>query len=73
MGLTKRFSHNHSQNTPAQVWNINHNMGCKPTVSVQILFGGKQLAVLPNEIEYLDDNNVRISFTQPYQGSARCA
>jgi hypothetical protein len=59
-------TYNYSQNVPASVWNVNHGLNKKPSVSVvdsaeNVVFG---------EVEYIDDNNVRLTFSGAFSGKA---
>ena len=48
------------------VWNINHNLGYKPNVSI-IDYGNNNIEA---DIVYVDGNNVTINFMQPSSGYA---
>lgn len=50
----------------AMVWTITHNMACRPSVTVVDSAGTR----IFGEIEYLNDNTVRVSFTAQFSGEA---
>jgi len=54
------------QSTPSTGWNIPHNLGFYPNIQV-VSTGGANII---GEILYIDTNNVRITFNQPYSGTA---
>lgn len=65
------FSHVHTQDTPSADWTIEHGLNSKPSVAVQVMYNGELQSILPNGIEYVDDNTVIVHFTTAYTGSAR--
>ena len=65
------FSHVHTQTTPSASWMITHGLKDKPSVSVQVMYNGELQTILPNNIEYVDNNTVIVHFTSAYSGSAR--
>ena len=56
----------HTQNSPSDVWTINHNLGIYPQVSV-IEIGG---ANVEGEVTYLNNNSLTVSFTVAISGTA---
>lgn len=56
----------HVQIAAANIWTINHNMACRPSVTVVDSAGTR----IFGEIEYLNDNTVRVSFTAQFSGEA---
>jgi hypothetical protein len=56
----------HNQLLAAAVWNITHNLGKYPSVTVVDSAG----TVVVGEIEYLDLNSIRITFTAEFSGKA---
>lgn len=54
------------QSIPAKIWSINHKMNCHPIVSV---LDNNEEEILAT-INYIDLNNLTISFSAPYAG--RC-
>lgn len=64
-----------TQQTESSEWTINHKRGCKPSVSVQVWTDrtGRLLleAIIPFDIQHVDNNTVKIIFTRPYKGEAR--
>lgn len=59
--------HIHNQSSPSDSWNINHNLGFKP--SVQVYSSGSQL-VFANVL-HLSNNQTMIYFDTPIAGYAR--
>ena len=60
------FYHKHVQAVPASVWNINHALGAEPNVTV-VDSAGTQVE---GEVEYLDADNVRLTFQSGFSGEA---
>lgn len=56
----------HVQLLAAAVWNITHNLGKHPAVTVVDSAG----TVVVGEIKYLDLNSIRITFTAEFSGKA---
>ena len=55
-----------NQNTPATVWNIQHNLGKFPSITV-IDTGD---TVVTGEYTYIDNNNVTLTFSAGFAGKA---
>ena len=56
----------HLQNTPSSVWMITHNLNKRPSVAVvdsadEIVYG---------EVEYVNDNQVTLTFAGAFSGKA---
>lgn len=64
-------SFTHEQAVASDSWLINHNLGFKPTVQASVDYGGVRQTILPVDVQHLDDNTIRIIFSQPFTGSAR--
>ncbi len=56
----------HDQTLPSQIWNIAHNLGKYPSVTAVNSEGG----TVSGAVDYLDENNIRITFTVPIRGKA---
>jgi hypothetical protein len=50
----------------ASVWNLEHNLGRFPVVQVVDTAG----SVVIGDIQYVDQNNITITFSAPFQGTA---
>ena len=66
INFNQNSSFEFTQQTPATVWNITHGMGLKPNVTTEDLTG----VDIQGVIEYVDNNNVRITFNQAVAGRA---
>jgi hypothetical protein len=55
-----------TQGVPATVWNIQHNLGKFPSVSVV----NNNSVVLFTEVTYIDNNNVQLNFSAGFTGKA---
>jgi hypothetical protein len=55
-----------SQGVPATVWNIQHNLGKFPSVSVI----NNNNVVINGEVTYIDNNNVQLNFSAGFSGKA---
>jgi hypothetical protein len=56
----------HAQGEPAAVWTITHNLGKRPSVTVQDTAGDEVEGV----VEYLNEEELKIVFTAPVTGEA---
>jgi hypothetical protein len=56
----------HTQSSPASTWNIAHNLGRFPSVTVV----DSAKSVITSDPQYLDNNNIRIVFSAPFSGYA---
>jgi len=55
-----------TQGTPATTWNIQHNLGKFPSVSVI----NNNDVVINGEVTYIDNNNVQLNFSAGFTGKA---
>lgn len=58
----------HTQIAAASVWNIVHNLGKHPAITVIDTANTE----VEGNLEYLDLNNARLTFSVPFSGSAFC-
>lgn len=56
----------YTQNTPASVWSVTHNLGKRP--SVTIVDTGENVVI--GEVKYTDNNSVVLTFTAAFSGKA---
>jgi len=59
-------TYRHVQGVAATVWTITHNLACRPSVTVVDSAG----TLVIGQVEYLDDNNVRLTFSAAFGGEA---
>lgn len=64
--LTPDKAYIHTQEEPSDVWTINHNMKKHPSVSVV----DDQGMLVMCDIQYIDIDNVIITFAMPFSGNA---
>ncbi len=62
----KNYTHN--QSTPATTWNVAHNLGKFPAVTVLDSAGTE----FQCEINYIDSNNLQVIVTAAFSGVAYC-
>ena len=55
-----------TQGSPATVWNVQHNLGKFPSVSVINNNG----IIVNGQVEYIDNNNLTITFSAAFPGKA---
>ena len=55
-----------TQGAPATVWNVQHNLGKFPSVSVI----NNNAIVVNGQVEYIDNNNLTITFSAAFAGKA---
>jgi hypothetical protein len=60
----------HVQTAAAAEWIIEHHQGSYPVVDVYIPFNGVVQKVLPQSIEFIDLNTVKVVFSVPMAGFA---
>lgn len=59
-------SYVHTQNTPATVWTITHNLDFQPNVTVVDSAGSE----VEGEIDYVDGSTVQVTFSAAFGGTA---
>lgn len=59
-------TYTHTQIVPNSTWNINHGLGSFPSVSVVDSSGNKVMG----DVQYVDSNNLSITFTAGFAGKA---
>lgn len=65
------MSYTHHQSIPQNEWNITHDLDIvNPVVDTWIETEDGTTLVLPYEIRVIDNNKIRISFTQDLAGHA---
>ena len=57
-----------SINLPSKVWDITHNLNKKP--SVTIINNDNQVVI--GDVQYIDKNNLKVSFSAEFSGKAIC-
>lgn len=62
-------SYMHNQTVAASTWNVAHNLGYFPHVTI-IMDDGTEVVA---DIDHADVNNVVITFPTPYTGKAVCS
>jgi hypothetical protein len=58
----------HTQASPSALWNVNHNLGQRPTVSLQTT-GGVEFE---GAVTHLSANQLQVQLSSPQTGLARC-
>ena len=58
------------QAIPSSTWEIEHNLNRYPIVDVWFVNEGETVRLNPNQVTYVDPNNVTISFSIPQSGFA---
>ena len=66
LGITGDKHHTHKQAQAAKVWKVVHNLGKRPAVTVVDSAG----SAVVGEVDYLDDNTVRLTFSAAFSGTA---
>ncbi len=64
--LKKTMYYIHDQGIPNAEWDITHNLGCRPNVTVTDTAG----QVYIGSVEYTNDNNLKVSFSGGFSGKA---
>lgn len=68
LDITEDKSYVHYQRIASKVWNVKHDMGKFPSVSII----DSANTVVVGEIQYIDENTVTITFTSGFSGKAIC-
>jgi len=62
----------HTQTAPALEWQVAHNLNCYPVSDIMIDGeNGLIEKTLPQSLEYVDENNILITFSSAQTGMAR--
>jgi hypothetical protein len=64
-------NYEHVQDTPADVWTINHGAGGYPVVDVYVLVDDVLNKIIPNAVTYVSPTVCTVSFTTTYSGVAK--
>jgi hypothetical protein len=59
----------HTQSSAASTWNVNHNLGYFPHITI-IMDDG---TIVVADIDHLNNNSAVITFPTPYTGKAVCS
>lgn len=62
-------SYTHIQTSPSNIWNIQHNLDRYPSATIMVEIDNK-LCVVMSDVEYVDNNNIKITFASEYSGQA---
>lgn len=65
------FGYTHTQESATTVWTINHNLGREVIVDVAVDFQGAREKILPKSIIVVNENTLRVTFSNPFTGTAR--
>jgi len=66
IGPDKPFAYAYTQYSPSSVWSIAHNLNFYPNVTTLDSSG----AICEGEIDYIDSNNIRVTFLAAFSGTA---
>jgi hypothetical protein len=74
--IQRKVVYNHTQGIDQEIWNIEHNMGVAPSVTVYVdrpIEGDENNKELmtPTEITIVDENNIKLTFDRPWSGIAQ--
>lgn len=58
------------QVSPSAAWVITHNGVSLPSVSVTVLHNGQQKMIYPASVEVVDNVTIKVTFSQPFAGTA---
>ena len=74
MGYSTIHPISFTQDIPSNEWNITHNMNTQSiVVDVFVWHDGKLTKMLPLNVTIIDNNNIKISFSNNHSGVARLA
>ena len=68
LGPTGTLSYTHPQDLAATIWTVQHNMGYKPNISIEV-----DSVIVEAKVEHIDVNNVRVTFSQLKKGKVYCS
>lgn len=69
--LQIRTGHTHKQETPSAQWDIVHNLNRDVISDVNVHIDGVLTKILPQNVQSIDPNTLRVTFSQPFTGTAR--
>lgn len=70
----RNILHNHNQSIDAKEWLVDHRFGTDPAVVVYVddSYGSSEkIEIIPDEIEILSPDTLKIKFNKPYSGIAQ--
>ena len=67
--LAKSLTKTHDQGVPAEVWNVHHGLGKYPSVIVKDSAG----TTVEGQIELIDKDNIKLTFSAAFAGTAYCS
>jgi len=75
--VQRKVLFNFTQSIARTTWTINHDLGTAPAVEVYINAPttsnpNNQVQILPEDINYITDDTLTLTFTQAYSGIAQC-
>jgi len=62
------LSYTHSQDVAAATWSVNHALGWRPNINIEI--GGE---IIETEWVHIDENNLEVRFTSAQTGKVYCS
>jgi hypothetical protein len=65
-GAERPIAYTHDQGVSASTWTIVHNLNFNPNITIIDSAG----SVVEGEIEYLDTNSIRLTFSYAFSGNA---
>ena len=63
-------TYTHSQSSPSNTWTVDHNLGRYPNVAIRLTTTGYEGYRVEPTIFYTDENQMILTFSQMYTGSA---
>ena len=65
---TDKLSYTHSQDIAATTWTVNHSLGWRPNINIEIA-----CEIIDTEWVHIDDDTIEVRFTSSYSGKVYCS
>jgi hypothetical protein len=72
-GGLKDVSHVHNQQVEMAIWVVVHNLGYEPAVTIKVTTQGGGLVTANADVVYIDENSLKVRFTQQKSGIVLCS
>ena len=66
--IERVITYTHEQSVAAATWNVTHNLGRYPSVTVVDSAGSK----IVGDVQYTSENTLTLTFSAPFAGTAYC-
>lgn len=68
-GDNSEFAYIYNQNIPSKIWVVQHNLGYQPALAITSALTGAEIDA--DKVEHIDNNTVKITFSEPTAGRVK--